>query len=296
VKTNAYASLLRRCRDNLSSARLFFWLSMLIAAHFYLAAILCKTGFDGSGFLKLNNRLLLDWLLQDAGAHPMVATWLVFTCTLFFILAVNICCRVWLEFESLLTAARAGAREAAGPNRLPLRKIFVFSIHFSFILMISFYGLSSATGFKFLGPAIEKGAVLEHPSLPYAIECLEIDKAAKRMEKPRIVAKPAGGPVGSEFTIPGWHEGVYYDVRATMASPAERTAPGEKPARGLQLNLLGHRFNVVSFVAVLGLWFAGFFGFMLIRFRNTNGSGHRNRKAPRGMATPGCVPRESPAK
>jgi hypothetical protein len=288
VKTNA--SLFRRWLDPLASARFFFWLAMLIAVHFYLAAILFKTGFDGAGFMKLNNRLLLDWLLQDAGAHPMVATWLVFTYILFFILAVNICCRVWVEFDSLRIAARASACEASGPNRFLLRKIFVFCIHFSFILMISFYGLSSATGFKFIGPALKKGTVLEHPSLPYAIECLEIDKAGKQMEKPRIVVKPAGGPVGSEFKIPGWHDGVYYDVCTAMASPANKTAPGEKPARGLQLQLLAHRFNVVLFVVVLGLWFAGFFGFMLIRFRDIDWFGRRKRKDTRGIANSRCVP------
>ncbi len=284
MRTNA--SPLRRCLDNLASARLFFWLAMLIALHFYLAAILFKTGFDGAGFMKLNNQLLLDWLLQDASAHPMVATWLVFTCTLFSILAVNICCRVWVEFDSLRIAARASACETAGPNRFLLRKIFVFCIHFSFILMISFYGLSSATGFKFIGPAIEKGTVLEHPSLPYAIACLEIDKAGKRMEKPRIVVKPAGGPIGSEFKIPGWHDGVYYDVRAAMASPGKKTVPGEKSARGLQLQLLAHRFNVVLFVVVLGLWFAGFFLFMVLRFHGNRRFGSNKSQATGSVGKP----------
>jgi len=41
-------------------------------------------------------------------------------------------------------------------------------------------------------------------------------------------------------------------VRATIASAAKKMAPETKPARGLQLQLVAHRFSVVFCAVVLG--------------------------------------------
>jgi hypothetical protein len=240
---------------------------MVISFHFYLAAILCKTGFDDSGFMDFNNYLLLDWFLNSSSIHPMVATWLAVTCLLFFILAFNICSRVLLELNSLITAYKSNVSGVIGTKNSFLRKVFVFSIHLSFGLMLSFYFMSSITGFKFIGPAIEKGKILQHPSLPYPIECVEIIKSGKRMEKPSIFFRPVGEENGSEFKIPGWHEGVFYDVRAMIAPRAEKGVPEATSSKGIQLKLAAHCFNIIYFIVVISLWFLGFFFFMLVRFR-----------------------------
>lgn len=250
----------------LSSAKLFFGLSMILSIQFYCAAILCKKGFDGSGFMTLNDHHLVDWIVNFHSEHSLVAAWLFITGILLFVMALNVCARVFIEFNVLLKFRKSAANSNNGRARpIFFRKAFVFLIHFSFILMIFFYFISSVTGIKFLGPVIEKGKLLKHPLLPVQMECLEIVKSKTRKEKPMVVFKPADSDKKVQFQIPGWYEGIYYDVRNTIASPDISAPVDEKPNRGLQLRLFAHRFNVKFYSTVLILWFSGFFCFMMAR-------------------------------
>ncbi|MGD9160211.1 MAG: hypothetical protein PVG39_17480 [Desulfobacteraceae bacterium] len=257
-------STFKRCLEGLSSVKLFFRLSIILFILFYAASVMCKKGTDG-GFMVLNNILLSDWLINAGPKHPVITSWFIIISICFFILALNICARVIIEFKQL-SSVTSNNENASGLIR---RKACILFIHASFILIFFFYFISSVTGIKSTGPVIEKGKILQHPSLPFQVECVDIIRPGKgkpgknnMTQKPSVVLKVDN----DEFKIPGWHKGIYYDINMPSPPPAD---PGTEIKPGKEAKpkpkLFVHSFNVKCFITVLVLWFLSFLIYTFVR-------------------------------
>lgn len=265
---NANSSALKRGIVFLSSTKLFWWFSIVIFILFYAAMFMCKNGVDDGAFFALNNQLLIDWMMQPAASHPTVATWfyMIFFC--FIVVALNMLSRLILEVEQLVALAKRSISSGSGASTLFfLRKLSVFLVHLFFILMLSVYGISSVTGLKFQGEALRKGAPLQHADLPFAIECIDIRKAAQQEQTPWVILKRADADTGETFTIPGWHDGIYYGVnRINLASDdgdGETQEAGATPRT--ELRLFVHQFSRGYFVTAMILWLSSLIFFIALR-------------------------------
>lgn len=255
---------------NLSSTKLFWWLAIFAAILFYVAMFMLKKGVDNGAFSTLNNQLFLDWIREPADSHPMVAKWvkLVFMC--FAVLALNMLSRIYLELEQLVILGKKSF--ASGPAGSPLfffRKVSVFFIHVCFVLMLSFYCISSLTGIKFQGEVLQKGNTIAHDALPFDLECVEVKTSSQTGIAPTVILKEAGADESAAFRLPAWRKGIFYGVNRVKIvdeNGGDETQSAKKQSK-TELRLFVHQFSRGYFIAAMTLWLASFVFFILLRPR-----------------------------
>lgn len=254
----------------LSSTKIFFWLSIILFFLFYTASAMCKKKIEDGGFMNLNNYLLIEWLKNSGQEHPVITIWLIVIFICFFILALNIFARIIIEYNQLILVTKNTF--FSGIDKSPalfFRKFSIFLVHFSFIIIISFYCIASVTGIKFTGPVIEKGKIIQHPLLPFRVECVDIFEStnieAYNVYKviPKVTAVLRIN--NSEFTAPGWHDGIYYDVKVTGSSSLSVANKKEIKKGETGPRLFVHYFYARYFIMVLSFWFLSFFLYTLMR-------------------------------
>lgn len=265
-------STFERFIERWSSTKIFFWLSISLFILFYAASAMCKKKIENGGFMNLNNILLIEWLTNSGKEHPIIATWLIIIFFCFFILALNVFSRIIIEFNQLILITKNTFFSGSSRSHaLFYRKISIFLVHFSFILIISFYGIASVTGIKFTGPSLEKGKIIQHSLLPAQIECIDIQESTKTNIEDVNIYKviPKYTAVlkvnNIEFIVPGWHDGIYYDIK--MSKPTPISDAGKKNIQKTELRpkLFIHSFHVGYFITVLSFWFLSFLLYTLMR-------------------------------
>lgn len=250
-------SLLKRTFNFFASIKLFFITSMLVSAHFYIAVMGIKAGVDPE-FKKLNNYILVDWIKDCGLDHKIILIWLFIAFILLGILGLNIFARL-LKEVSLLKRVWIQKKHNQNGLRLFFKKISVFFIHFSFVLMLLIHLISSVSGLKFRVPDISKGAVLSHEELPYELRCVDIKKADKKYLKPNIHLESLEKDNPVSFVIPGWNQGYYYNVSAGYVKRKVIRSGHEKIIKKIGLKLVVSNLNVfwlliaASIVCLTGL-------------------------------------------
>ena len=260
-------SLLKSTFNFFASVKLFFITSILVSAHFYIAVMGIKAGVDPD-FKKLNNYILIDWIKDCGLDHKIILIWLFIAFILLVILGLNIFSRL-LKEVSLLKRVWIQKKHNENGFKLFFKKISVFFIHLSFVLMLLIHLVSSVSGLKFRVPDISKGAVLIHEKLPYELKCVDIKKSNKKYLKPNIHLESLEKENPVSFVIPGWNQGYYYNVSAGYVKRKVIRSGHEKIIKKIGLKLVVSNLNVfwllitASLVCIIGLS-----GHIILRWRS----------------------------
>ena len=248
--------------EKLSSPKLFFRLSIFVSIHFYIAVMGIKGGVDPD-FKKLNNHILIDWIRDCSRDHIIISVWLFIAFILLFILGLNISARVFNEFRVLVKMIK---KSDNGFDLKVMRKVSVFLIHLSFIFMLGIHFISSVSGTKLSMAPLKKGKILSHPELSFELQCLEIEKSAKKYLKPKVLLKKIGREESRELKIPGWDNGYYYNVSAGYINTKIKKSGQEKTIKRIGLKLIVNNVHVMLYLAAASLiCTAGFFMHIFMR-------------------------------
>lgn len=229
--TDTNTSLFKRSWNGLGSLYFFWWLCMLISSIFYFGVMGIKGGAVHN-FKAINKTLLIDWITIQGSDKPLILGWLFIVFVLVFLLSINLTVRLLSEIKMIHELYLDWKnRDTNGRGLLLLRKSSVFLIHFSIIFMIFIHLASSVSGMKFSGLVLLEGHVVEHPLLPFSLECQKIIKPHGKNKgkhaRPTVVLKPVNSNIPS-FTIPGWYRGYYYNVYADYIETKPKPGkPGE---------------------------------------------------------------------
>jgi hypothetical protein len=243
--------------EKTGSVKFFFWLSIIISLHFYIAVIALKAGIDPK-FKTLNNYVLIDWIKNYGADHICITTWIFIAFVFVSILFVNMFARVIVELNNLLNLYSKSNKVFF------IKKASVFVIHFSVVLFVVIHFTSSVSGYKSPGAVIKEGGFVSHPKYSNKLKCIELKKTADASAGPRSAPKIVlkDELTNHAFAVPGWNNGFYYRVYADFVPKIIKNSKTgkERTVKTIGLKLIVSELNVLipllfaSFLCLTGLF------------------------------------------